>query len=63
MKNFLNQFYNEGLATTFIKKPKSFINKHIKNKTINKILSILITIFYTILALGFAAFYLYKKLK
>ena len=27
MKDYINQFYNEGLATTFYLKPINFINK------------------------------------
>lgn len=56
MKEYINQFYNEGLATTFYLKPIHFINKHIKNKKILKITKILITILYTIFALVLAGY-------
>ena len=49
MKEFIRQFYNEGFATTFIKKPSNFLKKHIKNKKIVNFLILLIKIFYTIL--------------
>lgn len=54
MKNYIYQFYNEGLATTFYLKPINFIKKHVKNKKIMKVISMLIMVFYTILVLGFA---------
>ena len=44
MKEYIRQFYNEGFATTFIKKPVKFLKKHIKNEKIVKILTILIKI-------------------
>ena len=51
MKDYINQFYNEGLATTFYLKPINYINKIIKNKIICKIFGIVIKLLYTILAL------------
>lgn len=54
MKNYIYQFYNEGLATTFYLKPINFIKKRIKNKKLMKVISMLIMVFYTILVLGFA---------
>ena len=63
MKNLIHQFYNEGFATTFIKRPILFINKKINNKTIQSILRIIIYLFYTVLVLGIAAYYIYKKIK
>lgn len=62
MKELIRQFYNEGLGSLFYKKPISFINKKIKNKTIVKILSILLGLFYTILILVIIYYYLKKKL-
>ena len=62
MKEAKKQFYNEGFATLFYKKPISFIDKKIKNKIIVKILSIIIKIFYTLLVILLAGFILYKKL-
>ena len=60
MKEYIRQFYNEGFATTFIKKPVKFLKKHIKNEKIVKFLTILIKIFYTLLILAFAVF-MFKK--
>jgi ABC-type transport system involved in multi-copper enzyme maturation permease subunit len=60
MKEFIRQFYNEGFATTFIKKPENYFKKHIKNKKIVNFLMILIKIFYTLLILAFAVF-MFKK--
>ena len=40
MKEFIKQFYNEGFATTFIKKPERFLKKHIKNKKMFNLLMI-----------------------
>ena len=51
MKDYINQFYNEGLATTFYLKPINYINKIIKNNIICKIFGIVIKLLYTILAL------------
>ncbi len=60
MKEFIKQFYNEGFATTFIKKPVKFLKKHIKNEKIVNFLTILIKIFYTLLILAFAVL-MFKK--
>ena len=60
MKEYIRQFYNEGFATTFIKKPVKFLKKHIKNEKLVKFLTILIKIFYTLLILAFAVF-MFKK--
>jgi hypothetical protein len=62
MKEYIKQFYNEGLATIFYKKPIAYIDKNIKNKNIVKFISLIIKIIYTILAICFAGYILYKKL-
>ena len=62
MKEAKKQFYNEGFATLFIKKPIKYLDEHIKNKALVKFLSILIKIIYTLLVLFLAGFILYKKL-
>ena len=54
MKDYIYQFYNEGLATTFYLRPINFVNRIIKNKIIVKVLSFLIRIVYTVLVLMFA---------
>ena len=63
MREYLKQFYNEGLATTFYMKPVNYLNKKIKNKKIVKTLATIIKILYTLLALSFAGYILYTKLK
>ena len=60
MKEYIKQFYNEGFATTFIKKPSNFIKKKIKNKKLANFFIILLKLFYTILILAFAIF-MFKK--
>lgn len=54
MKDYIKQFYNEGLATTFYLKPLNFCKGHIKNNTLSSIVKFTITIIYTILVLVFA---------
>lgn len=63
MKNLIKQFYNEGLANIFYKRPVNYLNKKIKNKTLVKILSFIMKIIYTVLVLLFAAVIFYKKIK
>ena len=60
MKEFIRQFYNEGFATTFVKKPVNYLKKHIKNKKVIYFLTILIKVFYTLLIIAFAIF-IFKK--
>lgn len=61
MKEYLNQFYNEGLATTFYLKPLNYLNKKVKSSKKRKILGLLIKILYTILILIFAIYmFIYK---
>ena len=62
MKEYIKQFYNEGLATIFYKKPINYIDKKIQNKNIVKFISLIIKVIYTILAISFAVYILYKKL-
>ena len=61
MKDYIDQFYNEGLATTFYLSPVKFIEKKIKNKNIVKFIKLLIKIIYTILVLVFAWFAFWSK--
>ena len=63
MKEFIRQFYNEGLATTFYLKPVNYIDEKIKNKKIVKLLGIFIKVIYTITVLTFAIYFLYNELK
>lgn len=61
MREYIEQFYNEGLATTFYLKPINWINMKIKNKLVLKIISILIKILYTFGVIIFALFVFYLK--
>ena len=61
MKDYIDQFYNEGLATTFYLRPIRFIDKKIKNKKIVSFVKLLIKIIYTILVLIFAWFVFWSK--
>ena len=54
MNKYIEQFYSEGLATTFYLKPLKLIEKKIKNKTIIVILKVLLKVIYTITAILFA---------
>lgn len=48
MKEYIKQFYSEGLANTFYIKPINYLKKNIKNKNILKLLSTLLKIIYTV---------------
>ena len=63
MKNLIKQFYTEGFGTTFYLKPIKFVKRKEKNKTLVKILSLLIKIFYTTIFIAIGAYILYNKLK
>lgn len=61
MKEYLNQFYNEGLATTFYLKPLKYIKSKIKNPKRIKVIELIIKVLYTVLALIFAIYmFIYK---
>lgn len=61
MKEYLNQFYNEGLATTFYLRPINYLNKKVKSHKKRKFLELLIKVLYTILVLLFAIYmFIYK---
>ena len=61
MKEYIDEFYNNGLGYFLIVKPQNFINKHIKNKTTSKVLMLLIKILYTILSIAIMIMIIYKK--
>ena len=61
MKNLIYQFYNEGFASLFCKKPINYLKKHIKNKTIINILSFIIRFIYTILIIILAIIIFKRK--
>lgn len=54
MKEYLKQFYSEGLANTFYVKPLNYLKKHIKNKSILKLFSIILNVIYTIFCIVLA---------
>lgn len=61
MKNYIYQFYNEGLATTFYLKPVNYLKKNIHNNNVLKILIMIVKILYTILIIAFAIImFIYK---
>lgn len=53
MKEYIRQFYYEGIGDIFFAKPKEMLDKKIKNKTINKVMTIILKILYTLLAISF----------
>ena len=59
MNEYIRQFHYEGIGNIFFAKPKKLMDKKIKNKTLNKLLTILLKIIYTIFAIscGIALFY------
>lgn len=61
MKEYIRQFYNEGLGLMFYVKPVKRLSKIIKNKKVLKVFSILIKIIYTILAITFAVIMFIEK--
>ncbi len=61
MKDYIDQFYNEGLATTFHLKPISWFKKKVKNKKLLKFIALVIKIVYTVLALIFAWYMFCEK--
>ena len=62
MKNLIEQFYTEGFATTFYQKPVKYINKHVNKKSVSKLLTSLIKIFYTLIFIAIGIIVLYEKL-
>lgn len=61
MRDYIYQFYHEGLATTFYLKPINYLRKNIHNNSIFRIFSMIVKILYTILVLVFAILmFIYK---
>lgn len=60
MNEYIRQFYYEGMGDIFFATPKKFLDKKIKDKLLNKILTILLRIIYTLFAIscGIALFYI-----
>lgn len=65
MNEYIRQFYYEGIGDIFFAKPKNIIDEKIKNKKINKILSIILKVIYTIFAIccGLLLFYIVYPFK
>ena len=60
--SYIEQFYNEGLATTFYLKPVRFIRKKVRNKKVSNFICMIIKILYTILAIAFGIFMFITRL-
>lgn len=54
MKEYIKQFYSEGLANTFYVKPLSYLKKHINNKDLLKVCTLLLKITYTVFCIVLA---------
>ena len=62
MKDLIKQFYTEGFAITFIKRPVNEIQKCTNNKTVINISTFIIKLFYTLIFIAIAIYVLYDKL-
>lgn len=62
MKEYIEQFYNEGMATTFYIKPIKYFENKIKNPQIFNICKNIIKILYTIFVIVFAIFMFKNRL-
>ncbi len=60
--SYIEQFYNEGLATTFYLKPVRFIRKKVRNKKVSNFICMIIKILYTIFAIAFGIFMFITRL-
>lgn len=60
MNEYIRQFYYEGIGDIFFAKPKQLLDKKIKDKTLNRILTIVLKTIYTLFAIscGIALFYI-----
>ncbi|MDD6652780.1 MAG: hypothetical protein PUE43_02920 [Clostridium sp.] len=54
MKEYIKQFYSEGLANIFYVKPLNYLKKHINNKDLLKICTLLLKITYTVFCIVLA---------
>ena len=61
MRSYIDQFYNEGLATVFYLPVIRFINKHVKNELFRNFCVLVTRVLYTILVIVFAAVVFYYK--
>ena len=61
MKDYIKQFYTEGLAYIFCVVPINYLKKHIKNTNIISVLSFIIRFIFTIIVLGISLYILYSK--
>ena len=61
MKSYIEQFYSEGLATTFYTKPINFVRRFIKNDVLFKLIGIVIKVLYTVFVLMLAWFMFWDR--
>lgn len=61
MREYIDQFYNSGLATTFYLKPIKYLKKKIKREKMFNFICMIIKVIYTILVLIFACYMFYVK--
>lgn len=61
MKDYVNEFYKEGIGYIFCEKPIAFIKEHVKNTTLVKIFSYLIKFIFTVVVIVISGYILYKK--
>jgi len=61
MKDYIEQFYSEGLAIIFYVKPIKYLEKKIKNNILFQIIKIILKIIYTLVVLGLA-FLIFKMM-
>lgn len=54
MKDYIDEFYNEGFGLIFCKRPLDYLSKLVKNKKLYNIIKIIIKVLYTILIIGIA---------
>jgi len=61
MREYIDQFYNEGFATTFYLKPINYLKNKLKNKILLQIISLIIKFLYTVLVIMFALYMFVRK--
>lgn len=65
MKEYIRQFYYEGIGDLLYAKPKKIIDKKIRNKKVNKVVTLLLKTLYTLFAIicGLLLFYIVYPFK
>ena len=61
MRDYIDQFYNEGFGTTFYLKPIKYLKMKVKNDKLLNVLCLFIKILYTILVIMFAIYMFDRK--